>query len=147
MAKKVSKARAKKPAARTPAAKPKAPATPWVASIPIVVSDRKAAKVWYSDKLGLRVTADRDHWLTVGGDGKGSDFHLCQASENMPAPIPLEPGPSGIVIALPGDFVAACARLAKVGIEFTQPPKKAPWGWYATVRDPDGNEHHLAPAE
>jgi predicted enzyme related to lactoylglutathione lyase len=122
--------------------------TPWVASVPIVVSDKAAAKKWYSDKLGLVVTADEDHWVTVGGaDGKGGNLHLCQASENMPEPIPLEPGPSGIVIILPGDFLAECKRLKQAGIEFSHEPEKAPWGWYATIRDPDGNEHHLAPAE
>ena len=120
--------------------------TPWVASIPVVVSDRQRSRVWYTEKLGFKVHDDQDHWLTVGGDGIGSVLHLCQASENHPAPIPLEPGPSGLVFALPGDFLEECARLKAAGVEFSHPPEKAPWGWYATVRDPDGNEHYLAPA-
>jgi predicted enzyme related to lactoylglutathione lyase len=120
--------------------------TPWVVSVPVVVSDREAAKKWYTDKLGLVLIADEDHWVTVGGRRKGSQLHLCQASENQPKPIPLEPGPSGIVIALPGDFRTACKRLKEAGVEFSQPPEKAPWGWYATIKDPDGNEHHLMPA-
>lgn len=121
--------------------------TPWVASVPVVVSDKEISKKWYTEKLGLVVTADEDHWVTVGGDGRGSSLHLCQASENMPKPIPLEPGPSGIVIAIPGDFVAECKILMDKGVEFSHPPEKAPWGWYATVRDPDGNEHYLSPTE
>jgi lactoylglutathione lyase len=120
-------------------------AGPWLVSIPIVVSDREAAKEWYVEKLGLRLFDDEDHWVTVGGDGKGSRFHLCQASENHPKPIPLEPGPSGIVMAVPGDFVQVCRRLKDAGIEFAEEPQKAEWGWYATIRDPDGNEFHLAP--
>src|SRR5215469_4128718 len=116
--------------------------TPWVASIPVVVSDREASKKWYTEKLGLVLTADDDHWVTVGG-GKGSQLHLCQASENQPEPIPLEPGASGIVIVLPGDFRNACKRLEKAGVEFSQKPEKAPWGWFAMIRDPDGNEHNL----
>lgn len=120
-------------------------AGPWVVSVPVVVSDRRAARTWYVDKLGLKAIAEDDHWLTVGGEGRGSELHLCQASENMPAPIPLEPGPSGIVLAIPGDFLAECERLRKNGIDFSHPPEKAPWGWYATIRDPDGNEHYLAP--
>ncbi|MGA2665207.1 MAG: VOC family protein [Nitrososphaerales archaeon] len=119
----------------------------WVASVPIVVSDREASKRWYTEKLGMVLVDDDDHWVTVGGGpGKGAVFHLCQASENMPKPIPLEPGPSGIVLALPGDFMAGCKRLKEAGVEFSHPPEKAPWGWYAVVRDPDGNEHNLAPA-
>jgi len=121
--------------------------TPWVASVPVVVSDREASKKWYTEKLGLIVVDDQDHWVTVGGgDGKGSVLHLCQASENMPKPIPMEPGPSGIVIVLPGDFVLECQRLKERGVEFSHPPENAPWGWFATIRDPDGNEHYLAPS-
>jgi catechol 2,3-dioxygenase-like lactoylglutathione lyase family enzyme len=121
--------------------------TPWVASVPVVVSDREKAKKWYTESLGLALIADEDHWVTVGGgQGKGSVLHLCQASENMPKPIPLESGPSGIVLALPGDFRTECKRLMEAGVEFSHQPEEAPWGWYATIRDPDGNEHHLMPA-
>src|SRR5580693_9975015 len=119
---------------------------PWVASVPVVVSDKKRSKEWYTKKLGFTLLQDEDHWVAVGRKGHGSELHLCQASENQPTPIPLEPGPSGIVLAIPGDFVAECGRLKAAGVEFSQPPKEAPWGWYATVRDPDGNEHHLMPA-
>ncbi len=127
-------------------AKPKSnPTGPRIASVPIVVSDKQAAKRWYVDQLGMRLVDDQDHWVTVGGPGKGTVFHLCQASENFPKPIPLEPGPSGIVIALSGDFETACQQLKENGIAFSHDPEKAEWGWYATIRDPDGNEHHLAP--
>ena len=119
--------------------------TPHVASVPIVVSDKNVSKEWYTKRLGLKLTSDEGHWVAVGGKGKTTSLHLCQASENRPAPIPLEPGPSGIVLAIPGDFRTGCKRLMDAGVEFTHPPEKAPWGWYATVRDPDGNEHHLAP--
>jgi catechol 2,3-dioxygenase-like lactoylglutathione lyase family enzyme len=121
--------------------------TPWVASVPIVVSDREASKKWYTEKLGLVLIDNQDHWVTVGGKDEGTVLHLCQASENMPKPIPMEPGPSGIVIAIPGDFLAECQKLKERGVEFSHPPENAPWGWYATIRDPDGNEHYLAPAQ
>jgi catechol 2,3-dioxygenase-like lactoylglutathione lyase family enzyme len=117
-----------------------------VASIPVVVSDRVASKQWYTEKLGMRVVDEEGHWVTVGGIGPGTVLHLCQASENHPHPIPLEPGSSGIVLALSGEFQEECRRLQSGGIEFTHPPEKAPWGWYATIRDPDGNEHYLMPS-
>ena len=120
--------------------------SPWIASVPIVVSDRAKSTKWYVEKLGMRLIDSDDHWVTVGGEGKGTVFHLCQASENQPAPIPLEPGPSGIVIAIPGDFEKECHRLKAAGITFSHDAEKAPWGWYAIVRDPDGNEHNLCPA-
>jgi predicted enzyme related to lactoylglutathione lyase len=118
---------------------------PWVASIPVVVSDREASKKWYVERFGFDLVDDDDHWVTVGRKDRGSVLHLCQASENRPKPIPLEPGPSGIVVVIPGDFQAECARMKSSGVEFAQDPTEAPWGWYATVRDPDGNEHYLSP--
>jgi catechol 2,3-dioxygenase-like lactoylglutathione lyase family enzyme len=124
----------------------KSPPGPYVVSIPVVVSDREASKRWYTERLGLALVDDDDHWVTVGGGGKTSVLHLCQASENRPAPIPMEPGPSGIVLGIPGDFVEECGRLKAAGVTFAHDPEEAPWGWWASVRDPDGNEHYLAPA-
>lgn len=118
---------------------------PRFASVPIVVSDRAASKRWYTEKFGLELVDDEDHWVTVGRKGGGTVIHLCQASENQPKPIPMEPGPWGYVFALPGDFRAACDRLAKAGVEFTTKPTEAPWGWYAVVADPDRNELYLCP--
>lgn len=118
--------------------------SPWMASVAVVVSDREASKRWYIEKLGLDLIADNDHWVTVGRKGKGGAVHLCQASDNSP-PIPLEPGPSSIVFVVPGEFQAECQKLKSRGVEFTEGPVEAPWGWYANIRDPDGNEHHLSP--
>jgi catechol 2,3-dioxygenase-like lactoylglutathione lyase family enzyme len=123
----------------------KKPVGPYVVSIPVVVSDRKASTDWYVNKLGLHLVDNDDHWVTVAGP-QGSRLHLCQASENQPNEIPLEPGPSGMVFAISGDFVTECHRLKAAGVGFSHEPEKAPWGWYATIRDPDGNEHYLAPA-
>lgn len=120
--------------------------TPWVASIPVVVSDRAVSKEWYTTKFGLDLIDDEDHWVTVGRKGRGSVLHLCQASENRP-PIPLESGPSGLVFIVPGNFKAQCARMKRAGVQFSQDPIKAAWGWYATVKDPDANEHYLSPGE
>jgi catechol 2,3-dioxygenase-like lactoylglutathione lyase family enzyme len=116
-----------------------------VATIAVVVSDRKKATEWYTGALGLDLVESMDHWVAVGRKGKGGLLHLCQMSEFEPN-APLEPGNSGITLRVPGaDFVAACAALKANGVEFTEGPKKEPWGWYATVRDPDGNELFLMP--
>jgi catechol 2,3-dioxygenase-like lactoylglutathione lyase family enzyme len=116
-----------------------------VATVAIVVSDRKKATDWYTRSLGLDVVESMDHWVAVGRKGKGGLLHLCQLSE-FEANAPLEPGNSGITLRVPGsDFVAACEVLKSNGVEFTEGPKKESWGWYATVRDPDGNELFLMP--
>jgi|SRR5580693_9194131 catechol 2,3-dioxygenase-like lactoylglutathione lyase family enzyme len=118
---------------------------PMVASVAVVVADRSGARDWYAEKLGLDVLADDDHWVVVGRKGEGGQIHLCQRSEAGDGQ-EMEPGNSGVLLLLPGDFRKECARLEANGVEFTQTPEKAPWGWHASVRDPDGNEHVLMPA-
>lgn len=138
--KKQSRGKGKAGASRKPSL-PKAQ----VATVAVVVSDRKKATDWYTRNLGLDVVESMDHWVAVGRKGKGGLLHLCQLSE-FETNAPLEPGNSGITLRIPGsDFVAACAALKDAGVEFIEGPKKESWGWYATVRDPDGNELFLMP--
>jgi len=116
-----------------------------VATVAVVVSDRKKATEWYTRNLGLDILESMDHWVVVGRRGKGGMLHLCALAE-FDEKAPLEPGNSGITLRLPGsDFVAACGALKSNGVEFAEEPKKESWGWYATVRDPDGNEIFLVP--
>ena len=135
-----------------PKSKPNSPKSskskiaPWVASTAVVVKDRKNSLRWYTDVLGLPIAISGDHWVTVGRAGKGGAIHLCQGSELDP-PVPLEPGNSGILLLLEGDFHANCQELKARGVEFVDGPTQRPWGWDATIRDPDGNELLLMPAE
>ncbi len=126
---------------------PKASANPFPISVAVVVSDRKKATAWYTETLGLSVVQSEDHWVTVGQPGHEMVLHLCQTTEYDPNG-KLEPGNSGILLHLPGkDFAATCAGLKARGVEFAQEPRKDPWGWWAMVRDPDGNEHCVMPAD
>jgi catechol 2,3-dioxygenase-like lactoylglutathione lyase family enzyme len=130
-----------------PAAKPKKPAAPqpYFGSVAVVVADAKQALEWYTKKLGLDAIDQMEHWVTVGRKGRAGLLHLCQPMEGDPK-AQLEPGNSGILLLLPGkDFSGSCAALKARGVEFAEEPTKAPWGTYAVVRDPDGNEHTLMP--
>jgi catechol 2,3-dioxygenase-like lactoylglutathione lyase family enzyme len=111
-----------------------------------VVKDRAASLRWYTEVLGLPVAMPGDHWVTVGHSRKGGAIHLCQGSELDP-PVPLEPGNTGILLLLDGDFHANCEALKARGVEFVDGPTQRPWGWDATIRDPDGNELLLMPSE
>ena len=123
----------------------KAPSVaPRFLSVAVVVSDRKKAVDWYTRRFGLDLLDDDGHWQTVGERGRAGALHLCQVSEYDPKG-KLEPGNTGIMFTLRGDFVRACAELASRGVEFSSPPTKYDWGWAATARDPDGNEIHLSP--
>ncbi len=117
---------------------------PVFASIALVVSDRKKAVEWYTEKLGLDLTTSEDHWITVGRKGHEGEIHLCRNLDYDPKG-ELEPGNSGVMLRLGGDFETSCAALKSNGVTFFVGPVKESWGWYAGVRDPDGNELWLAP--
>ncbi len=118
---------------------------PAVQSVAVVVSDRNRAVEWYTETLGLDHVHDQDHFQTVGRKGKGGLLHLCQVTEYDPKGA-LEPGVTGILLTLPGDFVAACRALEARGVKFSTPATKFDWGWGASIVDPDGNELYLGPA-
>jgi catechol 2,3-dioxygenase-like lactoylglutathione lyase family enzyme len=117
-----------------------------VFSVAVVVSDRARSVRWYTEKLGLDLVQDKGHWVTVGRKEEGGLLHLCQWSEMDPSAVP-ETGNLGINLHVPGDFEAACAAFRANGVEFAHPPKKESWGWWAWVRDPDGIEITLMPAD
>ena len=119
---------------------------PWVASTAVVVKNRANSLRWYTEVLGLPVAFSADHWVTVGNARKGGAIHVCQGSDLDP-PVSLEPGNSGILLLMAGDFHANCEELKSRGVEFAEGPTQRPWGWDATIRDPDGNELLLMPAE
>lgn len=109
-----------------------------VASVAVMVSDRERARRWYTEKLGLEVLADREHWLTVGRPDHGGRIHLCLGAE-LGDGFPLEPGNTGILLVVPGDLRETYERLKARGLTFSHPPVEHPWGWDAEVKDPDGN--------
>lgn len=118
---------------------------PWMASVAVVVSDREKARAWYTEKLGMTVLQDMDHWLTVGRKSKGGAIHLCLGPE---VGYSLEPGNTGILVLVDGDLKSECAKLKGRGVDFVHEPTKQPWGvWDATIRDPDGNEILLMEAD
>ncbi|MHB8351625.1 MAG: VOC family protein [Thermoplasmata archaeon] len=114
-----------------------------VASIAVIVSDLPKAREWYTRKLGLDLIVDEGHWVGVGRKGAGALLHLCGPTKGWKPD--LEPGNSGILLQIQGDFEKGCAALALRGVEFSQPATKSEWGWTAQIRDPDGNEHSLMP--
>ena len=117
----------------------------WMNSVAVMVSDRERSRAWYRDHLGLSILIDEDHWVTVGGRGQGGAIHLCQVSEAGEGAT-LEPGNTGILLRVKGNFERACQALEAAGVTFTTPPTKAEGGTYAVVSDPDGNEIALMPA-
>ncbi|MCI4365901.1 MAG: VOC family protein [Thermoplasmata archaeon] len=142
-AKKPAKRSASKSAKKTSA---KVVAKPHFSSVAVVVSDRKRSVKWYTESFGLDHLTDMDHWQTVGEKGRPGELHICQVSE-YDDKAPMEPGNSGIAFRLRGNFVAACEQLKARGVDFAVPATKSDWGWWAMVKDPDGNEICVVPEE
>jgi catechol 2,3-dioxygenase-like lactoylglutathione lyase family enzyme len=132
--------------ARKKVSKPSPLPKAMVFSVAVVVSDRSRSVKWYTEKLGLDLVQDLGHWVTVGRRGTGGLLHLCQWSEFDKSAVP-ETGNLGINLHVPGDFEGACAAYLANGVEFARPPTKESWGWWARVRDPDGVEITLMPAD
>jgi len=114
-----------------------------LSSVAIMVSDRARSVEWYTAGLGLELIENDGHWVTVGRKGAPATIHLCQYSD-LPD-LTLEPGETGIDLHLSGDFVRSCRALKARGVRFSRPAVHRPWGWYAKVVDPDGNELRLTP--
>lgn len=111
----------------------------------LFVRDLNAAKTFYADVLGLRLTHDgTDHgYLSFESAG----IHIIV--ETIPADAPAEDQ------ALVGGFVGASfavsdigaeyARMKALGVAFTGAPEKQFWGGtLATFEDPAGNALQLA---
>ena len=108
------------------------------ASIP--VRNQDAALAFYTDKLGFKVVTDqpmgpKQRWieLRVGTADTRVVLFTADGQEDR------------IGTSLNGSF--ACENVEKTyeelrarGVEFVAPPKKEPWGTYAVLKDPDGNQ-------
>jgi predicted enzyme related to lactoylglutathione lyase len=104
--------------------------------VAVVVSDVKKAKKWYVEKLGFKLEADEDHWVTVVASDGAAPIHLCETK-------PREKGNTGIGFVTK-DVAKLEKKLRAKGVKFTQPAKKYPWGVVAMFQDPDGNVFWLS---
>jgi len=110
-------------------------------SVALVVSNAKKSAEWYRDKLGLVASMEDEHWITVGAEGSDWKIHLCKSDRYG-----VEPGNSGIAFYCE-DIDSEYARLKEKGVKFARELTKAPWGSFAMLQDPDGNEIWLQPGE
>jgi predicted enzyme related to lactoylglutathione lyase len=122
-----------------------------VGTVSIFVSDQDRARAFYVDKLGMAVQRDdpmgppgSPRWLQVAPHGAKTALVLYKPTEGMPGASTYERAMSSIGTFAPfilevDDMAATHRELSARGVEFVDPPSQQPWGWWATIKDPDGN--------
>ncbi|WP_329336426.1 VOC family protein [Streptomyces sp. NBC_00663] len=105
--------------------------------VTLPVADQDRALRFYTEVLGMNVTADLDlpqgRWLQVAPAGAQTVFTL-----SGPGMGGFEPGEARGIMLVTTDVDADCARLVEAGVR-VQGPDELPWGRMASFADPDGN--------
>ena len=116
-------------------------------TVTIFVTDQDRSRDFYSQKLGFEVQMDepmgQSRWIQLAPVGAQTSLVLMKPTEDMPAEIyarstSLIGGYTNFIFAVE-DIQATYAELSARGVEFPEQPVQQPWGWWASIKDPDGN--------
>jgi lactoylglutathione lyase len=116
----------------------------------IYVSDQDRALDFYVGKLGFEKRADQPmgpdapRWIAVAPKGGQTSLVLYKPTPGMPGASTYELAQS--LVGTFATFIFAvdsvpktCEELKARGVELGDEPVEHPWGWWATIKDPDGN--------
>ena len=111
--------------------------------VSIPTKDQDRALAFYTGKLGFKVVTDqpfdgKQRWIELRVGNSDTRWVLFSTDEG-PAPGFSFNG------ALACDNVERTyEELSKQQVEFVSPPQKQPWGTFAVMKDPDGNQFVLS---
>jgi predicted enzyme related to lactoylglutathione lyase len=112
----------------------------------IPTRNQDAALAFYTEKLGFKVLTDQP----MGEKQRWIELRVGQSDSRVVLFTP-DGQEDRIGSFFNGAF--ACDSVEKTyeelsarGVEFTGPPKKEPWGTFATFKDPDGNQFVMSTA-
>lgn len=104
--------------------------------VTVPVRDQDRALRFYTEKLGLRIFTDQSmgdrRWIELQVPGSETMLVLHEQRDHQPGSMPA-------VVFVADNVQATFEALRAKGVEFTQPPKKAPWGESAMLQDSEGN--------
>ena len=104
--------------------------------VTVPVQDQSRALEFYTKRLGLKVFTDQamgdSRWIELQVPGAETLLVLFKQASPEPASVP-----AAVFVA--DNVKATYEELKAKGVEFTQPPKKAPWGEHAILKDSEGN--------
>jgi predicted enzyme related to lactoylglutathione lyase len=103
----------------------------------VPVENQARALDFYTKKLGLKVFTDQtmgaSRWIEL--QVPGAETLLVLFPRANPEPATSVPA----VVFVADNVKTTYAELQAKGVEFTQPPKKEPWGEHAILKDSEGN--------
>ena len=116
-------------------------------TVSVFVTDQDRSRDFYADLLGFEVLMDapmgQGRWLQLRPRGAETSLVLMKPTPDMPADVyaksmSLIGGFTNFIFAV-DDIQATYGDLSARGVEFADKPSQQPWGWWATIKDPDGN--------
>lgn len=108
--------------------------------VSIACADQDRALAFWTEKVGFTLMTDqpfddRQRWIELSVGDSATRFVLFTPEGQESRIGTLFNGALAC-----DDLDATYRQLSERGVEFTQAPKKTPWGGFAIFRDPDGNE-------
>ena len=114
-----------------------------IATAAVYVDDQQAAERFWTEQVGMVVHHSQEmgpeaRWLEIGP--KQAESRLVIYPKSMMKDW-AERKPS--IVFECDDIRKTHEEMAARAVEFTEEPKKMPWGMFAIFQDPDGNEFVL----
>ena len=118
-----------------------------ISTVQINVRDQDKALEFYTTKLGFEKVMDEPmgpdmRWVQLApGKGSQTGLVLFKPAPGMPAyekAVESIGGYASFIFNVE-DMEATCRDLVAKGVEFVDQPSKQPWGWWASIKDLDGN--------
>lgn len=118
-----------------------------ISTVSVVVSDQDRSLAFYTEKLGFEVQMDapmgQTRWIQLAPKGATTGLVLAKPAEDMPPELyertkSMMGGFANFIFDV-DDMQKTFSELSGRGVEFVDQPSQQPWGWWATIKDPDGN--------
>lgn len=118
-----------------------------ISTVSVMVSNQDRSLAFYTEKLGFELQMDapmgQSRWIQLAPKGAQTSLVLGTPTEDMPPEVAQQAkanlGGFANFIFNVDDMNATYAELTGRGVEFLDKPAQQPWGWWATLKDPDGN--------
>ena len=117
-----------------------------IQTVTLYVSDQDRSKAFYIEKLGFSERMDApmgpdSRWVELAPGAGDTSLVLMKPSAGMPGEDLARSmiGSWATFIFAVDDMAATCRDLTARGVELVDQPSQQPWGWWASLKDPDGN--------